>query len=143
MQEVIPITTQYDADKCRQWIQDNVDIDFFHAVSDPARSQLLVLLASTGEQTIGEIAAAFPQNRSVISRHLDYLNRFGAVSRRKVGREVLYKANTEAIVAKFEQTTDHMKAVIHKLWLPFHWFYMCMCVYAYLNKKASRHYEFI
>lgn len=35
----------------------------------------------------------FPQNRSVISRHLEFLNRFKIVQRRKEGREVYYKAN--------------------------------------------------
>lgn len=103
---------EYDSEKCREWIQDNIDIDFFRAISDPVRSELLIFLAGAGEMTIGEIAENFPQNRSVISRHLDYMNRFGAVQRKKVGREVLYKANNRLIVDKFDTATTNMKAVM-------------------------------
>lgn len=103
---------KYDSQQCRQWIEDNIDIDFFRIICDPVRSELLIFLASAGELTIGEIAEHFPQNRSVISRHLDLMNRIDAVQRRKVGRKVLYKANNKFIVTKFQQTTDNMKAVL-------------------------------
>lgn len=101
-----------DPEQCRTWIQENIDIDFFRAISDPVRSELMIFLASTGELTIGEIAENFPQNRSVISRHLDLLNRFGAVERRKYGREVYYKTNNQRIVDTFEKATTNMKAVM-------------------------------
>lgn len=104
---------EFDSEACRAWIQKNIDIDFFRAISDPVRSELLIFLASTGELTIGEIAENFPQNRSVISRHLDYMHRFGAVERRKAGREVYYKTNNRMIVDKFEHATNNMKAVMN------------------------------
>lgn len=105
---------EFDAASCRLWIENNIDIDFFRIISEPVRSELLIYLASSGEMTIGEIAEKFPQNRSVISRHLDYLNRLGAVNRRKQGREVYYRSNNKLIVEKFEKATLNMKAVMEK-----------------------------
>ncbi|WP_040952818.1 ArsR/SmtB family transcription factor [Gorillibacterium massiliense] len=103
----------YDPNKCKKLIEDNIDIEFFRAVFDPVRSELLIFLAVYGEMTIGEIAEHFPQNRSVISRHLDFMNRFNIVQRRKEGREVYYKANKELIVDTFEKTTINMKALMN------------------------------
>lgn len=65
--------------------------------------------------TIGEIAEYFPQNRSVISRHLDFMNRFNIVQRRKEGREVYYKANKKFIVDSFEETANNMKALMNDI----------------------------
>lgn len=103
---------KFDSQQCRQWLAENVDIDFFRTICDPVRSELLIFLASSGELTVGEIAEHFPQNRSVISRYLDQMHRLGAVERRKVGREILYQANSRLIVDKFEEATTHMKAVL-------------------------------
>ncbi|RAV01291.1 transcriptional regulator [Paenibacillus sp. YN15] len=102
-----------DPNKCKKMIEDNVNIEFFRAVFDTVRSELLIFLAVNGEMTIGEIAEHFPQNRSVISRHLDYMNRFNIVQRRKEGREVYYQANKKLIVDTFEETTNNMKALMN------------------------------
>ncbi len=105
----------YDPNKCKKLIEDNIDIEFFRAIFDPVRSELLLFLSANGEMTIGEIAEHFPQNRSVISRHLDFMNRFNIVQRRKEGREVYYKANKEFIVDTFEVTANNMKALMNLL----------------------------
>lgn len=102
----------YDPNKCKKLIEDNIDIEFFRAIFDPVRSELLIFLTVNGEMTIGEIAEHFPQNRSVISRHLDFMNRFNIVQRRKEGREVYYKANKRFIVDTFEKATNNMKALM-------------------------------
>lgn len=102
-----------DPNKCKKLIEDNIDIEFFRAVLDPVRSELLIFLSANGEMTIGGIAEYFPQNRSVISRHLDFMSRFGIVQRRKEGREVYYKTNNNFIVDKFEQTANNMKALMN------------------------------
>lgn len=103
----------HDPNKCKKLIEDNIDIEFFRAVFDPVRSELLIFLSIYGEMTIGQIAEHFPQNRSVISRHLDYMNRFDIVQRRKEGREIYYKANKQFIVDAFEKTTNNMKALMN------------------------------
>ncbi|KRM09645.1 hypothetical protein FD16_GL001612 [Paucilactobacillus suebicus DSM 5007 = KCTC 3549] len=64
--------------------------------------------------TIGKIAENFPQNRSVISRHLDLMNRLGAITRRKLGREVYYKINQEKIVDKFDTASTNIKKLFEQ-----------------------------
>ncbi|WNS44717.1 metalloregulator ArsR/SmtB family transcription factor [Paenibacillus sp. MMS20-IR301] len=104
-----------DPAKCKKLIEDNIDIEFYRAIFDSVRSELLIFLAANGEMTIGEIAEHFPQNRSVISRHLDYMNRYKIVQRRKEGREVYYTANREFIVDTFTETANNMKALMNLL----------------------------
>lgn len=104
----------FDLERCREFVQKRIDIDFFNIISEPVRSELLIFLASHGEMTIGEIAETFPQNRSGISRHLDTMNRLGIVTRRKVGREVFYTVNRDQIIDKFETATTNMKVLLHK-----------------------------
>lgn len=103
----------HDPSKCKKLIEDNIDIEFYRAIFDPVRSELLIFLSIYGEMTIGQIAENFPQNRSVISRHLDHMNRFDIVLRRKEGREIYYKANKQFIVDTFEKTTNNMKALMN------------------------------
>ncbi len=107
--------TKYDPEKCREMIQESIDIDFFRTICDPVRSKLLIFLASTGELSVGKIAENFPLNRSVISRHLDYMNRFGAVQRRKEGREVYYKVDKNCIINKFDSASTNIKALLNNL----------------------------
>ncbi|PEL13357.1 helix-turn-helix transcriptional regulator [Bacillus sp. AFS017336] len=102
----------HDPNKCKQMIEDNINIEFFRAILDPVRTELLIFLAINGEMAIGEIAENFPQNRSVISRHLDFMNRFNIVQRRKEGRGIYYKANKKFIVDIFEETANNMKALM-------------------------------
>lgn len=104
--------TNYDPEQCQRLIDDRLDLPFFRVVVDPVRSNLILFLASNGEMTIGEIAEQFPQNRSVISRHLDLLNRFDVVTRRKDGREVYYKANAEVVATKFAEAATNMDALL-------------------------------
>lgn len=112
MAKVMNMQTHYDPEQCQKLIDERLDLPFFRAVVDPVRSNLILFLASNGEMTIGEIAAQFPQNRSVISRHLDLLNRFDVVTRRKDGREVYYKANTQVVAAKFAESAANMDALM-------------------------------
>lgn len=49
----------------------------------------------------------------MISRHLDYMNRFDIVQRRKEGREIYYKANQHGVVDRFEKTASNMKALLN------------------------------
>lgn len=109
---VMNMQTHYDFEQCQQLIDERLDLPFFRAVVDPVRSNLILFLASNGEMTIGEIAEQFPQNRSVISRHLDLLYRFDVVLRRKVGREVYYKANSKVVATKFAEAATNMEALL-------------------------------
>jgi DNA-binding transcriptional ArsR family regulator len=62
----------------------------FHALADPTRRALLVLLA-TAERPVLEMAAPFRMSQPAISQHLRVLRRAGLVSSRPAGRRRLYR----------------------------------------------------
>ena len=98
---------------CGNFIEDKIDFDFYKALFDPVRSQILVFIASNGKKSISEIAKNFTQDRSVISRHLDLMYRYGIVQKTKNNRFVYYEANSTFILEKFEETTQNLNDLIH------------------------------
>ncbi len=97
------------------YIQDSIDFDFYKALFDPVKSEIIVFLASHGKKNISEIAKNFTQDRSVISRHLELLNRLGIVSKTKVNRYIFYELNCNLIIHKFEETTQNLKRLMQML----------------------------
>lgn len=97
---------------CGNFIEDNIDFDFYKALFDPVRSKILVYIASNGKKSVNEIAENFTQDRSVISRHLDLMNRYGIVSKTKINRYVFYEVNSKFIFDKFEETTTNLKRLM-------------------------------
>ena len=97
---------------CGNFIEDSIDFDFYKALFDPVRSKILVYIASSGKKSINEIAENFTQDRSVISRHLDLMSRYGIVSKTKVNRFVFYEVNSAFILNKFEGTTESLKKLM-------------------------------
>src|SRR5688500_6299128 len=82
------------------------------ALSDPTRCMLLRTLAKLGPADIATIAEAFPQDRSVISRHLRVLREAGVVRSSKEGRHVFYALDGPALVARLEALLAVAKAVV-------------------------------
>ena len=70
--------------------------DPFEALGDGTRRQILVLL-STAEMAVGEIAAALPISRPAVSRHLRLLRNAGLVAERSEGARRLYHLESEGI----------------------------------------------
>ncbi len=97
---------------CDNFIEDSIDFDFYKALFDPVRSKILVYIASSGKKSVNEIAEHFTQDRSVISRHLDLLSRYGIVSKTKINRYVFYQVNSAFILGKFEDTTKNLKGLM-------------------------------
>jgi DNA-binding transcriptional ArsR family regulator len=70
--------------------------DAFNAVAEPRRRHILDYLALQ-ERSVGEIVAAMELEQPSISKHLRVLKGVGLVTARRVGRQVLYSVNAEAI----------------------------------------------
>ncbi len=68
----------------------------FHALSDPARRNLVVTL-SEGEKTAGQLAAPYTISRPAISRHLRVLRDAGLVSVEVRGRQHWYSLQPDKI----------------------------------------------
>lgn len=84
--------------------------DFFKALSDPSRLQVLLTLAAASEScTVSRVAEACTVDLSVVSRHLSQLKRAGIVSADKQGREVYYKLDTQNVVDALRQCADALE----------------------------------
>lgn len=85
------------------------DFEFFRTLFDPVRSEILKFLCIHGKKNITEIAGNFTQDRSVISRHLELMNRYKILNKEKVNRVTFYEINSDYILEKFETTINTFK----------------------------------
>lgn len=97
---------------CSNYVQERIDFDFYKALFDPVRIDLLIYLLAYGPKNIKEIAENFSQDRSVISRHLDLMNRYGMVEKRKENRNIYYDASRKAVIDKVEETINTIKKLM-------------------------------
>lgn len=79
-----------------------LDTRFFAALCEPVRVELVRRLVRDGRADIQTIAADFPQDRSVISRHLQVLERAGLVVSRKVGRHQYFELDGPGVIDRLE-----------------------------------------
>lgn len=84
--------------------------EFFKALSDPSRIQVLLTLASaTDSCTVSRVAEACTVDLSVVSRHLSLLKRAGIVTAEKQGREVYYRLDTPTLVCALRRCADALE----------------------------------
>ena len=89
-----------------------LDTDFFSALCEPARVQLVRALVLYGEADIQTLASRFTQDRSVISRHLRVLEKAGIVLSTKAGRQQIFQLNGPEIVERMEAMLRLMKTLV-------------------------------
>ena len=71
-------------------------MDVFAAVADPARREVMSLLAR-GDLSAGDVAALFPISRPAVSRHLRVLREAGLVRDQLVGRRRMYRLDMDGL----------------------------------------------
>ncbi len=86
-----------------------LDVVFFLAMSEPIRLGLLRLLIFRGPMDVESIAAEFPQDRSVISRHLSALRNADILRSQRDGRRVIYCINGAGLVLRIERLLSCVK----------------------------------
>jgi len=84
------------------------------ALTDPSRTQILKFLMLYGRADISTIANHFPQDRSVISRHLHIMDEAGLLIAEKETRHRFYSINGEKFLREFETIVTNLKACIHE-----------------------------
>jgi ArsR family transcriptional regulator, cadmium/lead-responsive transcriptional repressor len=98
-----------------------IDDQLWSAVADPSRRQVLDLLVSSGPVSASWLAGRVPFSRQAVSKHLAVLERAGLISRRKLGREVLYQVEAGRLdqaaraMAQVAAQWDRRLAAIKKL----------------------------
>ena len=80
------------------------DDELWSAIADPSRRRVLDLLVHAGEASASSLAGRVPFTRQAVSKHLVVLEQAGLISRRKVGREVLYRVDAD----RLDQATTAM-----------------------------------
>ncbi len=90
-----------------------LDSKMIKALTDPTRAQILKFLMLEGRSDISTIAKHFPQDRSVISRHLHMMGEAGLLAVMKETRHRFYSINGEIILREFETIVHHLKNCIH------------------------------
>lgn len=84
--------------------------DIFIALGDPQRQRLLLAFEPGERLTAGQLSEASPLNRTTVSHHLKVLRLAGVISSEKVGKEVFYWVNQEAVSAALNNVLDYLKA---------------------------------
>ena len=97
------------------------DDELWSAIADPSRRRVLDLLVSNGEVSASWLAGRVPFTRQAVAKHLVVLEEAGLVSRRKLGREVLYQVQAGRLdqatraMAQLAAQWDRRLAVIKRL----------------------------
>jgi len=74
------------------------------------RVQILRLLLLNGRSDIGTIAEQLPQDRSVISRHLNSMYNVGILAREKETRHIYYAIEARTLLKKINGIADRLRA---------------------------------
>lgn len=91
---------------------ESLDEAFFKALCEPSRVAVFKRVLMLGRADVGEIAQELPQERSVVSRHLQVLHDAQIVKATKVGRQVFYEVNGGAIVERLEGLLQRTKGLV-------------------------------
>ena len=91
---------------------DNFDVRFFKTLSEPVRMDILRYLMLNGRSDIGTIADHMPQDRSVVSRHLNLMQEAGILKCEKETRYVFYEIDAKAFVDKLEAITQRVRKCV-------------------------------
>lgn len=84
--------------------------DFFTAMSDPTRVQILSLLTEPGsELPVQAIAAALDMTHSAVSHQLRLLRGLRVVKTRQAGRQVFYSLDDDHIKRVYHEGLDHVR----------------------------------
>jgi DNA-binding transcriptional ArsR family regulator len=89
-----------------------LDTAFFGALSESVRVEIIRVLLLKGRSDIKSISAAFSQDRSVIARHLQVLDRAGLLRSEKIGRHQYFELDGSAIVSRLEMMTSKIRQIV-------------------------------
>ena len=89
-----------------------LDTEFFRALCEPARIQIFRQLVLQGRTHIGAIAEDLPQDRSVIARHLQQMERAGLLRSQTEGRQTFYEIDGPAIVSRIDGIAELVRSLV-------------------------------
>jgi DNA-binding transcriptional ArsR family regulator len=109
---VSPKPTRRSRERAARELREILDGKLFGALCEAVRVALVEFLTVHGRSDIATIAAAFPQDRSVVSRHLSSLHAAGVVRREKVGRQVFFEVDGPVVVERLEEILERFRRIV-------------------------------
>ena len=89
-----------------------LDSKFFKSLGEPVRVEIIRFLLLNGRADIGTIAANLPQDRSVISRHLNLMQDVGILSCEKESRHMFYCLNASGFLERFTEIKNLVETCV-------------------------------
>lgn len=83
--------------------------DFFKGIGNPRRIKLIKLLMSNGQTTVSDLAKAFEEDPSTVSRYLTHLRMLGILETERKGQTKYYWVDEEKLEASFQNFLDFLK----------------------------------
>ncbi len=83
--------------------------DFFKGIGNPRRIKLIKLLLSNGQTTVSDLAKAFDEDASTVSRYLTHLRMLGILETKREGQTKYYWVNEEKLENMFENFISFLK----------------------------------
>ncbi len=80
----------------------------FTALGDPHRQRILLMFDPGEKLTVGEIVAASPLSRTAVAHHLRVLREAGVLHAQKLGKEVWYRTDPEAVRKGLHDVLDYL-----------------------------------
>jgi DNA-binding transcriptional ArsR family regulator len=96
------------ADACLEML----DTGFFRALCEPVRVEILRYLIVNGRSDVNTVSAAMPQDRSVIARHLQLMERAGLLQAQSEGRHTFYEIDGPSIVSRMTNVTKALSELV-------------------------------
>lgn len=81
--------------------------ELFRLLSDKTRLSLLLLLA-TGEHNVGQLCAKLLLPQPTVSHHLALMRMSGVLSKRRHGKQMIYRVNTQLLRDMGSRFIKHM-----------------------------------
>lgn len=91
---------------------DMLDTGFFRAMCEPVRVAILRLLILKGRADVNTVAQGMPQDRSVIARHLQLMERSGLLYSEIEGRHTFYAIDGPAVAARMAGITKALESIV-------------------------------
>ena len=91
---------------------DTLDTEFFRALCEPARIEIFRQLVIKGRSDIGTVAEDLPQDRSVIARHLQQMERAGLLRSEAEGRHTFYEIDGPSIASRIDGIAALVRSLV-------------------------------
>jgi len=80
----------------------------FVALGDPHRQRIMLMFEPGERLMVGQIVAASTLSRSAVAHHLKVLREAGVLHAQKMGKEVWYRTDPDAVKAALTAVLDYL-----------------------------------